>query len=123
MITTIMALFENVPLSIARKRLIDSVVSEYTLVLDYNTIIPEDFIKKAMKMLKDNKRLACVAIPHTRSLHPVFGCSIWKTFILKSLYNWKGTEGSCECCHMFKKVRESGYKVGTILGMVARHRG
>lgn len=99
-------------LSDARRYGIDKVDTEYTLCLDLDTILPEGYIERAIEILV-NPDVAVVAIDYERLQgHLAFGTSVWKTDILRKLYDWKNID--CECIHMWKRVHSSGYLIETL---------
>ena len=47
--------------------------------------------------------------------HLAFGTSIWRTEVLKQLYDWESEKvGDCECIHMWKKVHCAGLQIETL---------
>lgn len=109
-------------LSEARKYGINRVDTEYTLCLDLDTILPEGYIEKAIKILDNNSNVMVVAIDYEKLQgHLAFGTSIWRTKFLKEHYNWDSEHIiQCECIHMLRKVIKSGYVIET-LPMRAKH--
>jgi hypothetical protein len=109
----------------ARREGLDLVETEYTLCLDSDTILPEGYIEEALTILQLRRYVAVVAIDYEDLQgHLAFGTSIWRTVILKDLYDWnKNRENpsrGCECVHMWSKVRRSKFRVET-LNMRAKH--
>jgi len=110
----------------ARREGLDLVETEYTLCLDSDTILPEGYIEEALTILQLRRFVAVVAIDYEDLQgHLAFGTSIWRTVILKDLYDWsKNKDNSpkgCECVHMWSKVRRSKFKVETLSNIRAKH--
>jgi hypothetical protein len=116
---------QDTSLSFSRRFALEFVKEKYVLCLDVDTILPEDYIDKALKILESRPEVAVIAIDYEESQgHYAFGTSIWKTDVLKKLYDWRlnnNTDSSmCECIYMWKKVRGNNYKIET-LPMRAKH--
>ena len=105
----------------SRKFLINRVQTEFTLNLDTDIVLPTNFIGEALMKLKD-PQVAAVALDYEKSQdHLAFGPSIWKTQILKKLYDWEYLKTTkCECIYMWEKLNNEGYKVEG-LTMKAKH--
>jgi len=110
---------ETLPLSKARRTGILRVKTHYTLILDVDTVLPPEYITEALKILRE-ENIAVTALDYEQLQgHLGFGTSLWKTQILKNLYDWE--EGKiCECVWMWSKVRKAGYRLET-LPYRARH--
>ena len=102
-------------MGVARKEVIDKVVTDYCLCLDMDTDLPEGYIEEALGMLQSNLRLVCVALDYEKSQgHYAFGTSIWKANILKGLYDYRHQTELCECMYLFNKAFRFGYSIDTI---------
>jgi len=102
----------DLPLKDARLKAISLVKTKYTLVLDADVILPEGYLRKALKLLKDPETIV-VSIEYDRCIgHLPFGTSVWKTEWLKKLYYWSG-KGSCECILMWARVHTVKKRIET----------
>jgi len=98
----------------ARKVGYSLVITPYTLNLDVDTILPNNFIDFALSLLK-NKNVVVVAIDYENCQgHYAFGTSLWKTDILKKLYDYKEGNILCECIFMWRKVLQNKNKIETL---------
>lgn len=111
----------------ARRFGLEFVKTKYVLCLDVDTILPPHYIESAIYILESRPEVTCIALdyaePHAQN-HLAFGTSIWRTEILKELYDWRLTAdqkfGVCECKYMWNKVEKKGMKVET-LPLEAKH--
>jgi cellulose synthase/poly-beta-1,6-N-acetylglucosamine synthase-like glycosyltransferase len=122
--TDIQYFYQDSPFWSARKFGLEFVTTKYVLCLDVDTILPQHYIEDALCILESRPDVACIAInyepPHHQS-HLAFGTSIWRTDILKKLYDWYRERGKdCECRYMWKKVESEKMKVET-LPIEAKH--
>lgn len=118
-------IYRDTPFWEARREGLDLVETEYTLCLDSDTILPDGYIEEALTILQLRRFVAVVAIDYEDLQgHLAFGTSIWRTAILRGLFDWsKNKDNSpkeCECVYMWSKVRRSKFKVET-LDMRAKH--
>lgn len=100
----------------ARKLGFEKVETPYTLNLDMNNVLPFDYLKMALMQHRDPK-VAVVAIDYEECLgHYGFGTSLWKTGILKELYDYNEHDAGnlCECQYMWRKVLRAGFKIQTL---------
>jgi len=117
----------------ARKLGYAEVTTKFTLNLDSDTILPLEYVKEALEILKNDKAEA-VAIDYEKLQgHYAFGTSIWKTEQLKKLYDYEinlvsdgkivkvGSRtystlnnGWCECTYMWRKLKLSGGRLETL---------
>jgi hypothetical protein len=106
----------------ARKEGLDHVGTEFILNLDANKILPEGYVEQVLYLLEHTRNIGVVAIDHEDLMgHLSFGTSIWRTELLRKLYNWtQSSSRFCECTYMWSKVKKAGFKVET-LNMRARH--
>jgi len=108
-------------LSLARHRGIGIVKTKYVLNLDVDTILPPTYVTEAIAILEADDKVACVAIDYEKLQgHYAFGTSVWRSGVLKQLYDWKCGMGTCECIYMWSKVIKAGYRLET-LPYRARH--
>jgi cellulose synthase/poly-beta-1,6-N-acetylglucosamine synthase-like glycosyltransferase len=101
----------------ARKIGYHFVDTPYILNLDVDTILPQGFIEESLKLLESSISLTMVAIDYKNPQgHYAFGTSLWKTEILKELYDYTGFKETrrCECLYMIDKLRNAGYKLETL---------
>jgi len=113
------------------------VSTEFVMNLDCDVIIPDYYIHDALELFRHNAKLGCVSIFYEDVTHNAgileFGISIWRTDILKKLYDY-GPQPSemrqiikvsdnvfthvkypfCECSYMWQKVGMAGYKIETL---------
>jgi hypothetical protein len=101
----------------ARRFGMEFVKTKYILCLDVDTVLPPQYIESAIQILETQPEVMVVAstyaTPYTQD-HLAFGTSIWRTDILKELYDWRLTEKPtqfCECIYMWKKIFAIGKKV------------
>ncbi len=106
----------NLSLGKARRYAISKVKNKYTLIVDVDTELPEYFIDDAMEILKRHKDTAVVAIDYNPLQgHLAMGASLWRTEILKEVYNWDDNKnGRCECVTNWGKVRKKGWHIETL---------
>lgn len=110
----------------ARRFGLEFVKTEYVLCLDVDTVLPKGYVEQAIWTLELDPKVAVVALNYsapTKQDHLAFGTSIWRTDLLKELYDWRLIEQPyffCECKHMWNKVAKKGLKVET-LPMEATH--
>lgn len=118
---------QNTSFWFARRFGLEFVKTKYVLNLDVDTILPPEYIEKAIEILETHSEVGAVAldyaVPH-RQNHLAFGTSVWRTEQLKELYDWRLTAdqpfGICECKYMWNKLAQRGLKVET-LSMEAKH--
>lgn len=105
----------------SRKFLIRRVQTKFTLCLDTDVLLPENFVQEALKKFEDSQ-VAAVALDYEKSQdHLAFGPSIWRTKILQKMYNWEYVKTTkCECIYMWDKLHKNGYKIETV-DMRAKH--
>jgi hypothetical protein len=116
----------------ARKLGYEYAVTPFTLNLDVDTIINCLYVDQALGILKKKKAQA-VAIDYERLQgHYAFGTSIWRTKILKKLYDYPPAavdklikvgqqqwvtafqNGFCECTYMWSHLIKSGGRLETL---------
>lgn len=109
--------YEKSPVNLyaARCRAIELCTEEFTLICDLDTRLPHQFVSDALNLL-EKPDVAVVTVdylyPNCQG-HYAFGASMWKTQILKQLYNQQ--RGSlCECLHMWNQVRQAGFRIETL---------
>lgn len=99
----------------ARKAAIAKVITPFCLCLDMDTDLPDGYIEEAITLLSQNDKLVCIALDYEKSQgHYAFGTSIWKTKVLKQLYDYKEGTDVCECIWMNHKVLQAGLGIDTI---------
>ena len=134
----------STPLFEARRKTIIAATQPYSLVLDADTKIPNEFLERAYNKLLEGY-LACSLYysPDTQG-HPPFGASLWLTSALKRLYDYpiyvrsykpvyKRTEDEkgndyynitnpfqCECLYMWAKLGEK--ELSVFDDLTAEHR-
>jgi hypothetical protein len=108
--------FLKCDLSLARKKGIDLVKTKYTLNLDADTILPERYLTEVAEILEDEDIIALAIDYEELQGHLAFGTSIWKTEILKKLYDWspRTAGGVCECVYMWSKIHKAGGRLETL---------
>jgi hypothetical protein len=123
------------PFWTARKFGYDKVYTKYVLNLDCDVVVPEGYIKAAIELL--DSRADAVSIFYEDVNHCQgaleYGVSIWKTELLKRLYDFSlsivsngnilkvGSQaysdlanGWCECTYMWRKLKTTGGKLETL---------
>lgn len=112
-----MKLSPTVGLAKARRECIDQAGTEYTLVLDFDTRLPDGYVENAIKLLKRYLEVGAVAldyeVPHTQG-HLAFGTSIWRTDLLKKIYDWDEASGKCECLWMWERLQRTKFLLSTL---------
>ena len=128
----------QVPMWEARRIGYEEVRTPFTLNLDADTILPNGYVLDSLNALRKNSCDA-VAIDYDHPQgHYAFGTSIWRTELLKKLYDYppKAVEklikvgerewvtafqnGFCECMYMWARLIRSRAKLET-LGYKATH--
>jgi hypothetical protein len=109
----------------ARRKGISMVKTKYIFNVDVDTFVAKEYFDLAIKLLEENPDIAAVALdyayPYVQN-HLAFGTSIWRTSILKELYDWHlERRKDCECKYMWKKVLAKGLRVET-LPFIAIHK-
>jgi len=133
---------QNMPFWDARKLAYQQVQTDLTLNLDADVIIPDGYLEQAIEKLQ-TKNVAAISIFYEEVNHCQgaleYGVSIWKTNILKQLYDysiektftpkivkvapkvWSNlNNGWCECTYMWRKIKDAGFQLET-LSMRAKH--
>jgi hypothetical protein len=104
----------KVPLWEARKIGILKVKTKLTLNLDDTVVITSNYVSEALKLL-EMAEVYAVAIDYERLIgHYGFGTSIWKTEILKQIYDWTPEKHLCECTYMWAKLLRCGGRLETL---------
>jgi hypothetical protein len=109
--------------------------TKYIMNLDCDVIVPRGYIEKALEMMEANEKIAAVSIFYNDVTHNggilEYGVSIWRTEVVKELYDYDPQQIShetikigdkyitagypyCECMHMWRKVLEKGMKIETL---------
>ncbi|MGQ9461152.1 MAG: hypothetical protein ACUVRA_07985 [Candidatus Bathyarchaeaceae archaeon] len=120
---------KQVPMWEARRIGYEEVGTPFTLNLDANTILPNGYVLDSLNVLRKNS-CDVVAIDYDPPQgHYAFGTSIWRTELLKKLYDYppKAVEklvkvgeqewitafqnGFCECTYMWARLLRSGGKL------------
>ena len=125
---------KNVPFWIARKLGYEHVQTEHILNLDADVVIPKGYIKEAIEILKkaDAVSIFYEDVAHCQGALE-FGVSIWKTEVLRKLYDFSMDKvmdgkivkvgamaystlnhGWCECTYMFRKLKMAGGRLETL---------
>ena len=122
----------------ARRLGYEKVETPFTLNLDADTILPNGYVQESLNILRENSCDAVAIDYNPPQGHYAFGTSIWRTELLKALYNYppKAVEklikvgehewvtafqnGFCECTYMWTKLLRSRGRLGT-LGYKAIH--
>lgn len=105
----------KIPLWEARKLGYSLVKTPYILNLDANIVLPKSYLERALRILESDPKIGVVALDYEiLQGHLGFGTSLWRTELLKELYDWNPEEGHCECVYMWAKIRKKGYKIETI---------
>lgn len=105
----------------ARRFGLEFVKTKYVLNLDVDTVLPSQYIEKAIEILETHPEVGAVALSYAdpyKQKHLAFGTSIWRTEQLKELYNWRLAADQkfnvCECEYMWNKLEKKGMKVETL---------
>jgi len=118
----------------ARKFGYEYAVTPFTLNLDCDVVLPLQYVEDALVLLRSSE-VAAVAIHFdpVKTGHLEFGTSLWKTTILKKLYDYPPAPveklikvgkqewvtafqcGFCECSYMWSKLLNSGGKLESLL--------
>ena len=111
---------QNTSFWFARRFGLEFVKTKYVLCLDTDTVLPLRYVEQSVEILENNYRVGAIALNYEepyKQNHLAFGTSVWKTELLKELYDWKltGNESSlCECLYMWKKLEKHGYLLETL---------
>lgn len=105
----------------ARRFGLEFVKTKYVLCLDVDTILPAHYIEDALHILESEPEVGTIALDYAESYkqgHLAFGTSIWRTELLKELYDWRLTANQkvnvCECSYMWNKLVKKNMKVKTL---------
>lgn len=106
---------KEISMSQARKIGYSLVDTKYTLNLDVDTVLPEHFIEDALMIIECDSKVAVLALDYENCQgHYAFGTSLWKTDILKKLYDYIEGNTLCECVYMWRKVLQNKNKIETL---------
>ena len=129
---------KQVPMWEARKLGYEEVRTPFTLNLDADTILPEGYVQESLDLLRESMCDAVAIDYDPPQGHYAFGTSIWRTALLRKLYNYPPKavgklikvgkqewvtafqNGFCECTYMWARLLRSGGKLET-LGYRAIH--
>jgi uncharacterized protein (DUF2237 family) len=125
----------DVPFWEARKLGYTFVETPYTLNLDADVILPDGYIQEAVKLLGEKADAVSIFyedVGHCQGALE-FGVSIWKTKLLRYLYDFTMDKvadgrivkvgsiaystlnnGWCECTYMWRKLKDAGGKLETL---------
>lgn len=99
----------------ARRKGYKYVATKYILNLDAGAVVPINYVKRAIKLMDEDDTIAVVSLDWEKLYgHLQFGVSIWRTNVLKELYDWDKTQGWCECIYMWSKVHNIKMKIETL---------
>jgi glycosyltransferase involved in cell wall biosynthesis len=123
----------NLSLWEARKFGYEHTVTLFILNLDCDVVLPFEYVQEAILNLQNDKADAiAIQFDPVKTGHLEFGTSIWKTPLLKKLYDYppKPVEklikvgkqewvtafqcGFCECTYMWSKLIASGGRLETL---------
>lgn len=126
---------ENLKFWEARKLGYSFADTPYVLNLDADVIVPNVYIEEAVKLLETKAEAVSIFyedVAHCQGALE-FGCSIWKTEILKKLYDFSMNtvtdgkivkvgsmaystlnHGWCECTYLWRKLKNSGGRLETL---------
>lgn len=127
-------LYEAIDLSFweARKFGYQYVVTPFTLNLDCDVVPPMAYINEALELLRGKVDAVSIHFEPIHTGHLEFGVSMWKTEILKKLYDYPpkpvdklvkvGKQewvaafqwGFCECSYMWSRLLNSGGRLETL---------
>jgi len=105
----------------ARKLAIQKTETSFASIIDIDTLLPQGYIKSALKILQQNKADAVAIDYKPPQGHLAFGTSLWKTLTLQQLYDWQMGSRFCECIHMWRRIHQNKFKLAT-LPLYARHK-
>lgn len=109
-------------MSKARRLGIDLVNTPYILNLDVDVKVPNKYIESAITIMNINGEVGAVSIDYENLQgHLPFGNSIWRTNILKKLYDYDESKRICECLYMWGKLNRTKYRLETIEGLRCKH--
>ena len=129
---------KQVPMWEARRIGYEEVRTPFTLNLDADTILPNGYVLDSLNVLRKNSCDAVAIDYDPPQGHYAFGTSIWRTELLKKLYDYppKAVEklikvgeqewitafqnGFCECTYMWARLIRSAGRLET-LGYKATH--
>jgi hypothetical protein len=122
----------QVPMWEARKIGYGKVKTFFTLNLDADTVLPEGYVQESLNHLRKNLCDVLAIDYDPPQGHCAFGTSIWRTDLLKKLYDYppKAVEklikvgkqewitafqnGFCECTYMWARLIRSGGRLETL---------
>jgi hypothetical protein len=130
----------NIPMWEARQLGYSLVQTPFTLNLDCDVVVPESYIPEGLELL--NTKADAVSIFYEEITHGTleYGVSMWKTDILRKLYDFSygvisdgkivkvGSQaystlknGWCECIYMWRKLKACGGRLETLPYYRAKH--
>lgn len=95
-------------------------VSErYILNLDSDVVITKSYIMSALAILEAFENVGAVSVFYDKINRNrgvlEYGCSIWRTELLRELYDYVPKVGRiCECVYMWNKLQNAGYLIETL---------
>jgi len=114
---------KDVSLWEARKIGYELAETEFVMNLDSDVIIPDGYINEALLQLARCDKIGAVSIFYDKINRNrgvlEYGCSIWRTKLVKQLYDYKGDD-LCECLYMWDKLQRAGWLIETTC-MRAKH--
>lgn len=112
----------RITLSGARRIGMDLVDTEYILNLDTHVILAPAYINRAVALLDQDEEIGAISVDHKKLMgHLGFGQSIWRTKVLKTLYDWTREKWGCECIYMWGKLNKNGYRLETVPNYRCEH--
>jgi glycosyltransferase involved in cell wall biosynthesis len=123
------------PLTEARKVGYANVKTEFVMNLDADVAVPKGYVRRAMKLLRKDADAVSIFYEDVNHCQGAleYGCSIWKTEVLKRLYDFTFelvndgrlyqigeqkfstlNNGWCECTYMWRKLKANGLTLKTL---------
>jgi len=125
----------DMPFWEARKHAYNKVQTQFILNLDADVIIPDGYLKDAISLLESKVDVVSIFYEDVNHCQGAleFGISVWKTEILKRLYDFSFEKifskeivkvgqniystlnnGWCECTYMWRKLAQADGKLETL---------
>lgn len=110
-------------MSKARKLGIDLVDTAYIFNLDVDVILPNKYIETLINLLDEDSSIGALSTDYERLQgHLAFGNSIWRTELLKELYDYNNKNKKyCECLYMWGKLNRTKYRLETVDSLRCKH--
>ncbi len=102
----------------ARIRLVEKAGSLFVLNLDADSLVPEDYPRRALTLLERHPDVGAVGLDYHGSAqgHPAFGTSVMRRDLMRRTYSRADFDlkERCECMAMWELLERLDYVVATL---------